>query len=1084
MVTPGPARAIGWWALALLWAGMLGALCGCSEAADRLDARALRRQFPEQAAAILEAERAFAWAGDGFEAARPLGAEAGEDGEDGEDGAGALSPRFPREGAGAVRFTLADGAEVAVQELDAAGEGEIADNAVAYTRRGGTSFWTALSDDGYEEWLLLEASAVVRDAPVAVWQVQGAALRQQGEAVELADARGAAQLRVTAPEAYAAGGRPVGTWLVARGERLELWVEAEGEAVLVDPQWKPVRNMNIARHLHAAARLPDGRVLVTGGLTARATSQKVIVDSVEVFDLDSGTWSPASPMSAARFGHSATALTDGRVLVAGGEGPRGVLASAEVFDPVSGEWAPVDTLEEIRSTHSATLLKDGRVLIAGGQDQDGTPLGTAEVFDPASGKWTGVGDMNAARLWHTATLLKDGRVLVAGGDSTEGTVASAEVFDPELGAWSVVDSMDDVRYGHGATLLNDGWVLVAGGYNVDQGALPGAEVFDPSSGRWHPVGPLRDARFGNSVTLLEDGRAIAVGGYETTLGKTSFGTLASAEAFDPEFRVWLPLAPMQRAHSEHIATPLEGGQVLVTGGQGHGVIASAEVFDPTSSTWTSRERLSVARTRHTATRLEDKRVLVAGGSNEDMASSGGVVGITEAFDPVSGAWQQLGEMRVARADHTATLLQDGRVLVAGGTEDGFSSRGQIASAEVFEPGADAWRLVGEMREVRALHTATRMNDGRVLVAGGFHVEGREGGKVIAGVEAFDPATDAWQHVAPMAAARYYHTATLLEDGWVLVAGGYNAEEGATASVEVFDPATGAWRSLEPMLTARYRHAATLLQDGRVLVAGGFNAGGIVDTAEVLEPDSGRWVPVGSLRAGRNEHSMTLLPDGTVLVVGGADFAGRTLQPYSVEAFDPSSSAWATVDSMLNARFTHTATLLDDGGVLVVGGGTTTGDMRDDLELNRVEVFRKLPQGRGCATAIECQSGSCTDGVCCDQRCDVYLCEACSAARGASADGVCTLLHPDYEPYACAPRTGEPTDPCKTVRDCADGYVCDGEGHCVPPPPSSGYVDKGGCHLATSAGRTSRGPVELGLLIVAALSAALRRRRDGQRGRAS
>ncbi|AUX48517.1 uncharacterized protein SOCE26_100550 [Sorangium cellulosum] len=1079
MVTPGPARAPGWWALWFVWAGLLGALCGCSEAADRLDARALRRQFPEQAAAILDGQRAFTAAGDGFEAARPL------DAEDETPGADRLAPRFPRDGAGAVRFALADGAEVAVRELDAAGEAEVADNAVTYTRRGGTSFWTALSD-GYEEWLLLEASAVVRDAPVAVWEVQGAALRQQGEAVELADARGAAQLRVTAPEAYAAGGRPVGARLVARGERLELWVEAEGETVLVDPRWKPKQSMSVARFTHAAALLPDGRVLVTGG----RPEPGLFHDSAEVFDLDSGTWSPAERMSIVRAAHTATALLDGggRVLVAGGEGSQGVFASAEVFDPDLGEWQPVGDMDTGRSSHTATLLNDGRVLLVGGQDSSGQPIGSAEVFDPASGTWVLIEDPRAARFWHTATLLEDGRVLVAGGEIADGQSASAGLFDPESDTWSDAEPMTAHRRAHSATLLPDGRVLVAGGYTSEGGSSSSAEAFDPVSGNWEPIEPLSDARFGHTATLLEDGRVLAVGGYEMPLPTESYIALDSAEVFDPEFGSWLPLAPMQTAHAEHTATLLKGGQVLVAGGLGHGVIENAEVFDPTSSTWLPLERLHVARKWHTATLLDDKRVLVAGGFNDEGKSEITDLVSAEVFDPGSNAWQPVGSMSVARAEQTATLLDDGRVLVAGGTVHGADRTTQTASAEVFDPASGAWQPVEDMHADRTLHTATRMNNRRVLVAGGLRRELGAGNVVLtehlASVEAFDPDTGSWDPVAPMSVARAFPTATLLRDGRVLLAGGFN-DEGATASVEVFDSDTDSWRSLEPMITARSRHAATLLNDGRVLVAGGYNAAGVIDSAEVLDPDSGRWLPVASLRAARVWHSMTLLPDGIVLAVGGADITGWTLQPHSVEAFDPAAGTWASVDSMLNARFAHTATLLDDGGVLVAGGGATTGDIYHNVELDRVEVFRKMPNGGGCTTAAECQSGFCTDGVCCDQRCDVYLCEACSQARGASVDGVCTPIHPEYEPYACSPRTGEPTSPCETVSDCADGYVCNGHGDCVPPPPDGGYVDLGGCHLATSAAPAPRGPVELGLLMLTAVSAALRRRRHAQqRDRAS
>ncbi|WP_437310592.1 Kelch repeat-containing protein [Sorangium sp. So ce388] len=352
---------------------MLALLLGCSEAADPLDARSLRRQFPEQADAILQGPSAFTLAGDAFESLRTVGALVGRSGETGP------RSRFPRRGDGAVRFPLPDGSEVEVRELGAQGEAAVAENAMAYARRGGTSFWTAL-DDGYEEWLLLEASAVRRDAPVATWQVDGAVLRQQSEAVELSDARGALQMRVTAPEAYTAGGRPVGARLVAQGARIELWVDAEGETVLVDPRWHLKRKMSTARSGHAATQLADGRVLVAGGLLYGD-----ILDSAEVFDPARGTWTGVGPMLTARSGHTATPLMDGRVLIAGGDHFGGLLDSAEMFDPTSNRWIDVAPMQTVRNWHSATLLPDGRVLVAGGYHHRGElpPRVTPEAARPS-----------------------------------------------------------------------------------------------------------------------------------------------------------------------------------------------------------------------------------------------------------------------------------------------------------------------------------------------------------------------------------------------------------------------------------------------------------------------------------------------------------------------------------------------------------------------------------------------------------------------------------------------------------------------------------------------------------------------------
>ncbi|WP_437759300.1 kelch repeat-containing protein [Sorangium sp. So ce1389] len=1029
---------------------MLALLLGCSEAADPLDARSLRQQFPEQADAILQGPLAFALAGDGFEAPEPF------DVRPDRTGAGGLPFRFPRDGDGAVRFSLPDGSEAQVRELGATGAGEIEGGAVAYARAGGTSFWTAL-EDGYEEWLLLDPRAVRRDAPVATWQVDGAALRQDGEAVEVADARGAPHLRVTAPEAYAAGGRPVGARLVAQGQRLELWVEAEGETVLVDPRWRLTRKMTAPRSRHTATPLPDGRILVVGGYH-RNDAQ----DSAEIFDPTSGEWSSQGSMATARADHTATLLPDGRVLVVGGDTDsadlEGALDSVEVFDPASRQgsgWSTGDRMNSARADHTATLLPDGRLLVAGGYGPEGS-LDSAELFDPASGGWSLLSSMVTARTAHTATLLPDGRVLIAGGEGPGGVLDSAELFDPASGGWSLLPPMLAARADHTATLLPDGRVLVAGGADPE-GALNGAELFDPGSGTWVAVRRMAAARTDHTATLLPDGQVLVAG------GGAAEGSLDGVEVFDPGSGRWLSRQSMQTSRAEHTAALLPDGRVLVAGGSVHGTINDAELLDPDVGMWRSVAPLRIAREEHTATLLQDGRVLVAAGQRgAGGPHPGELVDVTEVFDPDSGTWHVVGPIGQVRIEHTATLLQDGRVLVAGGYE-----AQSLNHAELFDPGSGTWQPASPMNTARYSHTATLLQDGRVLVAGG---RTRDGAGFLDSAELYDPASDRWMFVAPMLAPRQMHTATLLLNGQVLVAGGYGPA-GMLDGAEVFDPASDGWLPLGSMISARAVHTATLLPDGRVLVAGGFDAAGELDSTEVFIPDSGRWLPLGAMHTARIDHTATLLPDGRVLVVGGADIQAFTLQPHTVEAFDPSSGTWFPLEPLPLGRYWHSTTLLKDGGVLVAGGG-------DEGALDSVVLFRPMSDGSPCAADVECSSGHCTDGVCCERVCDVYLCEACSALRGASDDGVCTSLHPDYVPFACSPQTGERMKPCESVHHCADGFVCDAGGECVLPPQDGGFLAKGGCHLAiaTAAEPAGRVPAELGLLTLAAVSAALRRRR--------
>ncbi|WP_437960169.1 kelch repeat-containing protein [Sorangium sp. So ce119] len=1058
MPIAGSTRHPGLRTLALFWTGVLAVLLGCSEIADPLDARALRRQFPEQADAILQGPFAFTAASGSFEPVRSF--EAPED----RPGEAAPRPRFPMHGDGALRFPLPDGTEALVRELGAAGEAAVAENAVAYARRGGASFWTAL-EDGYEEWLLLDPSAVRRDAPVATWQVDGAALRQAGAAVELADARGTPQLRVTAPEAYAAGGRPVDARLVARERQLELWVDAEAETVLVDPRWKLKRTMSTPRSCHTATPLPGGRVLVVGGHDRDGS----ILDSAEIFDPISDTWLPAERMHTARACHTATELPDGRVLVTGGtrySGDEPLLASGELFDPVSGAWSSVSDMLTARIDHIAVPLPDGEVLIAGGSTRGNAIIGSAEVLDLASGTWSSVGDMLTARTLHIAVPLQGGEVLVAGGKirvgpGEIGTLSSAEVFDPATKAWRSTEPMIVDRSSPTATVLPDGRVLVTGGDRdevidgVEHGLkIDSAEVFDPASETWSPIPPMPTARSQHTASLLSDGRVLVAG------GQGAWPDLDSAEVFDPASGMWRAVAPMVDARSQHTASLLPDGRVLVAGGNGDGSLASVEVFDPASSVWSRADDMANARHELTMTALPDGRVLAAGGYAQSAVTNS-----AEVFDPTSGTWSPADSMNTARFQQTATALGDGRVLVVGGED--FLTGQRIDSVEIFDPVSGVWRALASI-SARSSHTAALLSDGRVLITGG---SGNETG--LHHAEMFDPVSETWRSTGAMLEPRMEHTATLLLDGRVLVAGGGgDGNARILKDAEVFDPASELWVTVGTMLDARSEHTATRLLDGRVLVAGGIIQGRMLDSAEMFDPISGTWTPLAPMLTPRFQHTATLLSNGQVLVMGGSYHDMGIPYLDSAEVFDPASGIWRAVGSMLVGRTGHEAVPLPGGRVLVAGGSGYEG------ALTSAEIFSPMPNGRICAADAECQSGFCTDGVCCDLRCNEYLCEACSDHRGASKDGVCTSLHPDYTPFACSPRTGQATRPCQSVHDCAEGFVCDApSGDCVPPPPARGYLDKGGCHLAAraAAGLPARGPLELGLLALAALAAALRRR---------
>ena len=252
------------------------------------------------------------------------------------------------------------------------------------------------------------------------------------------------------------------------------------------------------------------------------------------------------------------------------------------------------------------------------------------------------------------------------------------------------------------------------------------------------------------------------------------------------------------------------------------------------------------------------------------------------------AWAGTAPMTVARADHTATLLLDGTLLVAGGRSGPLGA--PAGSAERYDPQTDTWTATGNMAVPRQVHAATLLQDGTVLVTGGVD----NNGQLLASAELYDPDSGTWNLTDEMTGPRIGHTATLLADGSVLVAGGGDGEEGQR-STEIYDPVSGTWTAAASMNTPRASATATALTDGRILVAGGIITATQSPSAELFDPSTGDWAATGEMVTPRIGQTATLLPEGSVLVVGGdvyrveANTRGDPLP--SAEVFDPSTEEW-------------------------------------------------------------------------------------------------------------------------------------------------------------------------------------------------
>ena len=386
--------------------------------------------------------------------------------------------------------------------------------------------------------------------------------------------------------------------------------------------------------------------------------------------------------------------------------------------------------------------------------------------------------MITGRIEHTATLLRNSKVLVAGGDAA----GSAELYNPATGTWTATGTMNFARSHHSAVLLGNGQVLVVGGsHKTTQTAGPEAEIFDPTTGKWRLTGAVHTGSYYTTATLLADGKVLVTGDPDTGVDLASKATFeeraaqrisqdgpSTAEIYDPATETWTRTSAMKTAFRWPTATLLRDGQVLLTGAQseakvvyrdGNGKIlgyqmnplndhrAGAELYNPATGRWNSiPNAMSMMDSRfHTTTLLFNGKVLFVGEENRmDPDSS------NQIYDPASGTWAVAGAMTEPRGDHTATVLPDGKVLAIGGfgvsqamrlRMQGFfigSPFEPLSSAELYDPVSGRWTLLAShLAAKRFGHTATLLPNGKVLIAGGFPSQGGS----LSSTELYDPEYD-------------------------------------------------------------------------------------------------------------------------------------------------------------------------------------------------------------------------------------------------------------------------------------------------------------------------------------------------------
>lgn len=353
-------------------------------------------------------------------------------------------------------------------------------------------------------------------------------------------------------------------------------------AQTINHPWTATGSLNIVRTLHQSTLLPNGKVLVSGGSNRNTSGVSVFLTSAELYDPATGTWSATGSLATGRVSHTATLLPNGKVLVSGGAGPAGAVASAELYDSTTGIWTATGSLATARYAPKATLLSNGKVLVSGGASSAGQPIASAELYDPATGTWAATGSLIKARFSHTSNLLSNGKVLVAGGAistnyATSSVISNAELYDPATGTWTATGSLATARESLTSNTLPNGKVLVTGG---DDSVLNGqkfssAELYDPATGTWTATGSLATGRSQHTATVMTDGTVLVTGGYAMNIGYT-----ASAEVYDPATGNWTATGSLKTGRLQHTAILLPSGTVLVSAGYDNtgNSIATAELY--------------------------------------------------------------------------------------------------------------------------------------------------------------------------------------------------------------------------------------------------------------------------------------------------------------------------------------------------------------------------------------------------------------------------------------------------------------------------------------------------------------------------
>jgi N-acetylneuraminic acid mutarotase len=617
--------------------------------------------------------------------------------------------------------------------------------------------------------------------------------------------------------------------------------------------WSKLADMPLPVIDHTATVLPDGKIVIFGGLSGGGGSYNSS-RKTQIYDPTTDTWMLGADGLNERYRHTATLLPDGRIFFIGGTiGSGWTVAGTEYYTPSTNSWAAGPPLQISDRKEHVTIALSDRLIVVAGRDDGNNPLGSTEVYTYATGLWTAGGNLTTIREEPAVIKLAGDQVIIIGG-SPSGSTAKVEIYDAATNTWTTKTDLNVGRRNMAAILLSDGRVLIAAGTASNGAILKSLEIYSPLANTWTTVSEeLAVGRI--TGHLLFD-----VGGVIHVIFGTDGG---SVEKYNVAANTWdhgLINPRVVRILGANVK--LADGRVMaIAGFDGSSFLNSVDIYHPATNSWQTAASASQARLGARAVLLKDGRVLLVGGL--DINSGGALIGPTEIYDAVTDTWSVGPTLNVPAVDLEAVVLKDGRIMVYGGVDSILSDDNPRSRIEIFDPENPGlgWVLMTSTLNITFSYPQHHvLDENRVWILSGSDIW------------YFDPIQDQVTILPSPNITPAIGASILLPDGKILLSG-FSANQAGTR-IFTPTPTSGSWSNGPDMAIGRQKHSFNILPGNNALVTSGFDAATdhVLDV-EFYDAAAGTFTTLSSI-TGYLPNDLTsniLLDDGRLLLTGSVAY---------------------------------------------------------------------------------------------------------------------------------------------------------------------------------------------------------------------